>query len=59
MTEEQAERMIERRMDALDARLMRWELTQAEYDAEVLALDAWAQTLRPTPSPQRSLFGEG
>jgi hypothetical protein len=42
MTEEQIERAVERKMDGLDRRLMRGELTQAEYDREVCALDAWA-----------------
>lgn len=31
-SEEQIERMVERRFDALDARLMKGELSQVEYD---------------------------
>jgi hypothetical protein len=43
MTEDQIERQVERAMDRLDARLMRGELSQAEYDREVSTLDKWAQ----------------
>ena len=39
MTERQIELLAEREMDALDRRLRRGALTQAEYDAEVRALD--------------------
>jgi hypothetical protein len=41
MTEEQIERIAERKMDRLDARLMSGELSQAQYDAEVKALNQW------------------
>lgn len=44
MTDEQIERIAEHAMDALDRRLMRNELTQAEYDAEVRKLDRAAAT---------------
>jgi len=39
MTEEQIERFAERKMDALDRRLMAGAITQTEYDACVKALD--------------------
>lgn len=39
MTIDQIERRAEARMDALDRRLMKGLLTQAEYDREVQALD--------------------
>lgn len=45
MTEEQIERSVERKMDALDARLMAGKLTQSEYDAEVSGLHDWATRL--------------
>lgn len=37
--EERIERQAEREMDSLDRSLMNGSLTQAEYDAEVRALD--------------------
>lgn len=40
MTADQIELWCERRMDALDARLMSNQLTQAQYDAEVKVLNA-------------------
>ena len=40
MTEDQIERIIERKMDGLDRLLMKGKLTQAEYDREVAALNA-------------------
>lgn len=43
MTPDQIERTAERRMDALDARLMRGALTQSEYDREVRALHRWTE----------------
>jgi hypothetical protein len=42
-TEDQIEREVERRMDALDRRLMRGALTQAAYDEAIRALDAWSR----------------
>jgi hypothetical protein len=42
MTEDQIERIVERATDKLDADLMSGKLTQATYDAEVVALDKWA-----------------
>jgi hypothetical protein len=45
MTEEQIERAVERRIDAVDRAWLKpgctW--TQAEYDAEIRAVDQWAQ----------------
>ncbi len=41
MTEEEIERVIERKMDALDARFMMRTMTQAEYDAAVRRLNEW------------------
>ena len=40
MTEDQIERIIERKMDGLDRLLMNGKLTQEEYDREVAALNA-------------------
>ena len=42
MTEDQIEREVERRMDALDARLMRGAISQHDYDREVHLLNRWA-----------------
>jgi hypothetical protein len=44
MTEEQIERAVERQFDALDARFMSTgsSMTQAEYDAAVLAIGDWS-----------------
>jgi hypothetical protein len=42
MSEEQIERAVESRTNALDRRLMRGAITQAEYDAEMRALSRWA-----------------
>lgn len=42
MTEDQIERAVERNMDGYDRALMAGRLTQAEYDAKVKALSAWA-----------------
>lgn len=38
MTEDQIERRAQRRMDALDAQLLRGEISQQAYDAEIHAL---------------------
>jgi hypothetical protein len=46
MTEDQIERIAERKMDRLDARLMNGELSQAQYDAEVKALDEFLANIR-------------
>ena len=43
MTEDQIERAVERRMDALDRHLMSGELSQAKYDLAVCELDEWAE----------------
>lgn len=43
MTEDQIERMVERKFDALDSRYMRGELPKAAYEAESKAIDAWAE----------------
>ncbi len=43
MTEDQIEFIAEKQMDALDRRLMSGSITQADYDAEVAALDAWTK----------------
>lgn len=45
MTAEQIERRVELRTDRIDARFMAEgsTMTQAEYDAEMSALDKWAQ----------------
>ena len=43
MTENQIERIIERKMDILDDRLMNGQLTQQQYDREVRELNRWAR----------------
>jgi hypothetical protein len=51
MTDDQLEIHIQHVMDRLDARFMRSPMTQAEYDAEVKRINAWAERqydLRPT-----------
>jgi hypothetical protein len=45
MTEEQIERIAERKMDQLDAKLLNGKLSQAEYDAAVKELDRWLDSL--------------
>lgn len=42
MSEEQIERRVERRVDALDARFMAGLLSQSEYDAEMARIHKWA-----------------
>ena len=42
MTEEQIERAVERKFDALDARLMAGSLSQEEYDKASAGITAWA-----------------
>lgn len=50
MSEEQIELSVEHQTNALDRRLMRGALTQAEYDAEIRALSRWAdQQIRNLP----------
>jgi hypothetical protein len=49
MTEEQIERIVERRMDSLDRQLMNGQLSQADYDILVQELDAWASRQRLDP----------
>jgi hypothetical protein len=49
MTEEQIERVVERRMDSLDRQLMNGQLSQADYDILVQELDAWASRQRLDP----------
>lgn len=46
MTEEQFERIIERKMDGLDRLLMSGKITQAEYDRGVAALNTRVNTQR-------------
>jgi hypothetical protein len=43
MTTEQIELRVEKTTDRIDARFMGGELTQEQYDAEMKALDAWAE----------------
>lgn len=44
-TEDQIERIVELRMDGLDARLMNGTLSQAEYDDKTRRLSRWADQL--------------
>jgi|DEB19_MinimDraft_3_1074340.scaffolds.fasta_scaffold19123_5 hypothetical protein len=48
MTEDQIERLYERAMDKLDLQLTKGILTNEEYDAEVLALNEWAEDMYNT-----------
>lgn len=43
MTEDQIERAVERKTDALDAAFLRGSLTQAEYDLECKRIADWAE----------------
>jgi hypothetical protein len=54
MSEEQIERLVEKRMDALDRSLMKGTMHQAEYDVEVKRLDRWAQQQYDKPASLRS-----
>lgn len=42
MTEDQIERAVERKTDAVDALLMARKLSQAEYDSRMAEIAAWA-----------------
>lgn len=42
LSEEQIERRIEKATDRLDRQFMNGSITQEEYDAEIKALDEWA-----------------
>jgi hypothetical protein len=43
MTEDQIERAVERQMNALDRAFMGGDMDREAYDAEVKALDDWAE----------------
>lgn len=43
MTEEQIERCVEREIDKLDARFMRSDMSQAEYEGNYRLIDRWAR----------------
>lgn len=43
MSEAQIERIVERRMDELDKRLLTGSLTEEQYWLEIRLLDQWAQ----------------
>lgn len=43
MTEAQIERAIERKIDSLDRRYLRGDISRAAYDAEMKAIDAWEE----------------
>lgn len=55
MTEDQIERMVEQKMNRLDNRLMRNELSQDAYELAVKALDQWAEELFAT-KPQAKRY---
>ena len=42
MTEEQIERIVERKFDDLDTRFLGTDMTQAEYDIETNKIRQWA-----------------
>lgn len=51
--EQRIEEQVERMFDRLDARLMRNELTQAQYDREADKIGAWSEAqYRAIHSPQ-------
>jgi hypothetical protein len=56
MTEAQIERFIERMFDALDARLMRNEISQQEYDANAATIDHWTRQAYARRSMTRSVL---
>ncbi len=64
MTEEQIELRVESMMNSLDRRFMKGSMAQAEYDAKVREIDAWAQRQRGEAQPKdarataRSLYNE-
>ncbi len=43
LTESQIEIRVERATDKLDKRFMNGEMTQQEYDHEIMILDKWSQ----------------
>lgn len=43
MSEEEIERSVESKMNALDRKFMNTAMTQAEYDAEVRKINEWAE----------------
>lgn len=43
MTEHEIELKVERMVDRLDARFMRGDMTQAEYDAKMREINQWAE----------------
>lgn len=43
MTEEQIECAVERKINALDRMLLKGQLTEDEYDQEIIHLDYWAE----------------
>ncbi|GEM_PF-5904098 len=42
LTEEQIERMVERQIDRLDRHLLSNQITQEQYDRDIVALDKWS-----------------
>ena len=42
MTEDQIERIVERRVDGIDRRYLSTGMTEAEYDAELKTVFRWA-----------------
>lgn len=42
MNEDQIERAVERKIDAIDKRYMRGDLSTSAYEAEIKAVDKWA-----------------
>lgn len=42
LTEEQIERMVERQIERLDRHLLSNQITQEQYDRDIVALDKWA-----------------
>lgn len=53
-TEDQIEREVERATDRYDARLMSGRFTQAEYDAAMRDLAAWAEKQYRNAFPRRA-----
>ena len=42
LTEDQIERMVERQIDRLDRHLLTNQISQEQYDRDIVSLDKWA-----------------
>jgi hypothetical protein len=53
MTEEQIERAVERKIDRLDRKFMKSEMTQAEYDAAMREIHEWSEAQYAEAAPAK------